>query len=173
MVRTHVYSVCSQEDWACLVLNTLVTHTICSLQHFWLEQTWFGVGNGADKTCDLDTFSLCVINRESKRGGLMSYESFWFIKERHQKFMLPGNMPVSVCDERWRLSLPPLSYSTSKISFKSPHSIDPHSLFWHHDRSQSPLCNYLWHMTFTPGCLHFKAIFSPHIGTFHRCNFHK
>lgn len=39
------------------VSNTLVTHTICSLQHSWLGQTWLGVGNGAYATCDLDTVS--------------------------------------------------------------------------------------------------------------------
>lgn len=95
--------------------------------------------------------------------------------------MLPGNMSVSVCDERWRLSLPLLSYSTSKISVKSPHSINLHSLFWHHNRCQMPLRNYSWHMTFTLGFLHFKAFFSlptiysiwRHFSQMHHTNFRR
>lgn len=47
-----------------------VTHTICYLQHSWLGQTWLWVGNGADKTCDLDTVSY-VWSAERGRGRLM------------------------------------------------------------------------------------------------------
>lgn len=36
-----------------------VIHTICYLQHSWLGQTPLWVGNGADKTCDLDT--VCYV----------------------------------------------------------------------------------------------------------------
>lgn len=38
--------------------RTHLSHTpSVPLQHSWLGQTWLGVGNGADKTCDLDTVS--------------------------------------------------------------------------------------------------------------------
>lgn len=54
---------------------------------------------------------------------------FRFAREKKaaERLMLPGNVSFSPCDERRRLSLPPLSYSTSKINVKSPHSM--HSLF--------------------------------------------
>lgn len=54
---------------------------------------------------------------------------FRFAREKKaaERLMLPGNVSFSPCDERRRLPLSPLSYSTSKINVKSPHSM--HSLF--------------------------------------------
>ncbi len=47
-----------------------VTHTICYLHHSWLGQTQLWVGNGADKSCDLDTV-FHVWSTERERGRLM------------------------------------------------------------------------------------------------------
>lgn len=44
-----------------------VTHTICYLLRSWLGQTRLWVGNGADKTCDLDTVSS-VWSTQGERG---------------------------------------------------------------------------------------------------------
>lgn len=137
-----------------------VTHTICYLQHSWLGQTRLWVGNGADKTCDLDTVSY-VWSTERGRGRLMRAGSpfcFWFVKEKAAESHVAWKHD---CLSVWweSLSLPLLSYSASKINIKSPHSVNAHSLLWPYARLQMPLCNYSCHMPFSPGFLHHNAVF--------------
>lgn len=56
-----------------------VTHTICYLRHSWLGQTRVWVGNGADKTSDLDTVSyVWSTQRERERDREREREVDWW-----------------------------------------------------------------------------------------------
>lgn len=81
------------------------------------------------------TPSLCVISRERGKGRLMRAWSafdfgFGWKGKRRSSLTLPGNVPVSRRDERWRLPPPLLSHPTSEISFQSPCSINLCSFFY-------------------------------------------
>lgn len=54
-----------------------VTHTICYLRHSWLGQTRVWVGNGADKTSDLDTVSY-VWSTQRERAWQREREVDWW-----------------------------------------------------------------------------------------------
>lgn len=97
------------------VSNTLVTHTICSLRHSWLGQTWRGVGNGADATCDLDAL-MC------ERGGKDGSLSDFTFKRYRSARCLETCLSRRVIRDAGRSRPPPSSCSTLKISVASPHA---------------------------------------------------